>query len=378
MNFLKTNFLAILFCVLIGIFAFLPFNQILLYKLVCLFFLFGIFFYWIRSDISLSKIMFIAFISRFILVFSFPNLSQDLYRLIWDGHVLNDFKNPYFQLPNLLINDAHFKNFASIYQNLSAQASASVFMPFNQFLSFISVAINTKSVFSEMIVFKIVIFLIEVATVLMMITLLDEFQKDKTLVKWYALNPLVIVLFVGNVQFMGVFLFFSLIAFWMYMNGKFLGAVFPLVLGFSVNFMAILFLPFYLIKLKWYKGLLFLLLFIILSMLFWSPFLWKVGIDEILLFYFHVFKSLIMNLNTAMLFICLIPFLIFLNTNRFIFLNIIVIGCSVFLCFWENNAYNLYSFFVYLSLHLYAVFYLILNIKNKKESLENSISEMNS
>ena len=54
----------------------------------------------LASQNSLTFWLVIAVLARFILLFSTPNLSDDIFRFIWDGRLLNHGINPFEQLPS--------------------------------------------------------------------------------------------------------------------------------------------------------------------------------------------------------------------------------------------------------------------------------------
>src|SRR5690554_4585748 len=47
----------------------------------------------------------IGIVFRLIFLFAIPNLSQDFYRFIWDGHLMAQGVNPYMFTPKMFFND---------------------------------------------------------------------------------------------------------------------------------------------------------------------------------------------------------------------------------------------------------------------------------
>lgn len=52
-----------------------------------------------KSQIDLGFFIKLGFILRGVVVFSFPNLSDDIYRFLWDGHLINLGENPFSHPP---------------------------------------------------------------------------------------------------------------------------------------------------------------------------------------------------------------------------------------------------------------------------------------
>src|SRR5690554_5340884 len=47
----------------------------------------------------------IGIVFRLVFLFAIPNLSQDFYRFIWDGHLMAKGVNPYWFTPKMYFND---------------------------------------------------------------------------------------------------------------------------------------------------------------------------------------------------------------------------------------------------------------------------------
>ncbi len=52
-----------------------------------------------KEKISFSQTLNLSIILRLLLLFAIPNLSNDFYRFIWDGRLINLGFNPYLSLP---------------------------------------------------------------------------------------------------------------------------------------------------------------------------------------------------------------------------------------------------------------------------------------
>lgn len=56
---------------------------------------------------NFTTLLFVGISFRLIFLLALPNLSQDYYRFIWDGHLTAHFINPYLEVPNTLITQEH-------------------------------------------------------------------------------------------------------------------------------------------------------------------------------------------------------------------------------------------------------------------------------
>lgn len=187
-----------------------------------------------------------------------PNLSNDIYRFIWDGELLQLGINPYDFKPNELIHHVDISNnqyLIEIYQLIDplSQENYSCYPVLNQAYFFIS-ALFTSSVFANVIVLKL----------LMLFSFFPGFYfLDKLLwqqgfspkLKWFFIfNPLVIIEGVQNMHFEGVMLAWIIIGFYLLTQNKLmLGAI---CFGLAIQFKLIplIILPFFLRWLGWRKS----------------------------------------------------------------------------------------------------------------------------
>ncbi len=147
----------------------------------------------------------VALLARLVLVFTFPNLSDDLYRFIWDGHCTLQGLNPYNIVPSEFIatyGDSGYLN-TQLLAKLNSPDYHTVYPPLSQYLFAMSAWIGGGNWLLSSIVLKLIILAAECSTVWMMYKILSQ-RNLAHLSLLYALNPLVIVELVGNIHFEGL------------------------------------------------------------------------------------------------------------------------------------------------------------------------------
>ena len=65
--------------------------------------LFGSYLYLVKRCGSFRWLLTLAVVARFLLIFTVPNLSDDIYRFIWDGRSMHAGLSPYGSLPSDLV-----------------------------------------------------------------------------------------------------------------------------------------------------------------------------------------------------------------------------------------------------------------------------------
>ena len=144
--------------------------------------------------------------------FDLPNLSDDFFRFIWDGMLLNEGLNPIGRIPI----EQHINNFKDVafaemlLANMNSPFYASVYPTFHQ--AFFGLAYFFAG--SELLtgVNMMRAFIITFELFFFLSILLRGRNKEHTYIYAYLLNPLVIVEGVGNIHFEAIMLPFLALA----------------------------------------------------------------------------------------------------------------------------------------------------------------------
>lgn len=211
----------------------------------------------------------IAIICRLALVFSFPNLSDDIYRFIWDGKLLLSGHSPFSILPSDALEMGIDGLSESLYVNLNSPNYYSIYPPISQGIYLFGALFADW--YHSSIAMKIVLFTFEIGTILLGLKLLIKLNISRSYILIYAMNPLIIIELMGNLHFEGIMVFFFALSLLTLAQNDDLKS--GLYLGLSVisKLVSLMFFPFYWIFLK--KSYRFLIILGITIILLFAPFL---------------------------------------------------------------------------------------------------------
>ena len=213
---------------------------------------------------------------RMVFLLASPSLSQDFYRFIWDGQLLNYGVNPYLFTPNTIISqsDISIANAQELYQGMGELNARhfSNYPPLNQIIFALATLLSSKSVLGSIIVMRLLIILADVGIVYFGIKLLKNINRPSYLIFWYFLNPLVLIELTGNLHFEGVMLFFFIWSLYLMSLKKWIWAAVIYAFSIVTKLVPLLFLPLFLKYFGFKKSILFYLLVGGTTFLFFLPF----------------------------------------------------------------------------------------------------------
>lgn len=210
-----------------------------------------------KYDFSLKFLLGLAIVIRIILVFSFPNLSDDIYRFIWDGTLIHEQVSPYQYLPSQYLKDAGTKYLHELYPLLNSPNYYSVYPPIAQMIFYISSWPTLQSTLFSSIIIKILLLVAEVSSIFFGIKILKIIKLPSRNILWYALNPLVLIEIMGNVHFEGFMICFFILFLYFLKRDKIIFAAIFMALSIGVKLIPLLFLPYFLFKWKLKKSIMF-------------------------------------------------------------------------------------------------------------------------
>lgn len=233
-----------------------------------------------KGVMAIDRFLFIsALLFRLLLLFATPQLSDDIYRFVWDGRLLAHGYNPYLYLPNQLLNTpiaavCGLDN--SLFRQLNSPNYFTVYPPVNQVLfgmgSYMAPGILPDSFIANVIWMRIPLVLCEIGSLWLMVKILRRLRINPNLALLYGLNPLVIIELTGNLHFEAVMIFFSLLAVWLLMQNRLLLSAGALALAIGTKLLPLLLLPLAVHYLGWRKGVLYSLLTGVVAAALFAPF----------------------------------------------------------------------------------------------------------
>ncbi len=200
-----------------------------------------------KSHHDVLFFVFLAIVLRVLLILAFPNLSDDIYRFVWDGQLLNNGVNPYLYTPTEYFENHHTEEsiFGLLYPNLNSPDYYSIYPPVCQVVFGVSVKIFPDSIFGAAVVMKIIILIAEIFTIYFLLKLVQLMRIPKQRVLLYALNPLVIIEFSGNLHMEALMILFLVMAFWFYMRQRSKLFSLSMAAAIGVKLLPLMFLPFF-------------------------------------------------------------------------------------------------------------------------------------
>ena len=150
----------------------------------------------------------VGLLIRLALVFIFPNLSDDIYRFLWDGNLIQDGINPLSYTPSDFLSQVPLadERYSNLYPLLNSKDYYTVYPPISQIIYWFSSLFPSWEL--SAIVMKSFLFAAEIGTAYYLIKLLTRLGLPVALVVWYFLNPLVIVEMTGQLHFEAIMIFF--------------------------------------------------------------------------------------------------------------------------------------------------------------------------
>jgi SAM-dependent methyltransferase len=268
---------------------------------------------WADREISVKRMIIIGMVFRAIYLLVFPELSDDVFRYIWDGMLTNKGISPYSMLPSEWSNAGLSQEFGNMLHQLNSPDYYSIYPPVLQSIFGFSVWLGNGQLLSSIIVLRVLVLLAELGSMMLIWKLLKAWKMSERSLMFYALNPLVIIEFAGNLHGEVFMVFFLLLSLWMLSrstspNPSFSGGEWTagqtldqrasslpgkgewpkaegviyymlsaIVFGLSVGtkLLPIMFLPFYIKRLGWFKtaiyGTVVFLTVALLYVPFWTP-----------------------------------------------------------------------------------------------------------
>ena len=239
----------------------------------------------------------LAVLLRILLLSAVPNLSDDVYRFIWDGRLLVQGINPFAYLPVELMEHELYKTLTGIddtlFQLLNSPAYFTIYPPVNQAIFATAAWIFPDSVYSSIVFIRSCLLLADVGVLYLMYLLLRQMKLPMQRLMLYALNPLIILELSGNLHFEAMMIFFLLMSLYLLQKDRPGFSAFFFALAVSTKLVPLILLPLYWRRLGTKKAWQFYFMTAVFTMLMFLPLLsyeLLAGLSQSVSLYFQKFE----------------------------------------------------------------------------------------
>lgn len=239
------------------------------------FFLYILIFKYTNKKSKIAFFIGVSILLRFILLFALPNLSDDVYRFIWDGRLLTNGHNPFDFLPSYYIeNNVSVPGINEVlFNKLNSPEYFTIYPPVAQGIFALACWLFPNSIIGSAVTMKVFLFLCEIGSLFFIKKLLDHFQLPPKNILLYALNPLIIIELCGNLHFEAAMICFLLAAVFFLVKNKMTLSAFSMALSIASKLLPLMFLPFLIKRLGWKKSIQYFAIVGIVIVLLFAPLL---------------------------------------------------------------------------------------------------------
>lgn len=170
-----------------------------------------------KEKFSHKEIISLAIVFRLSLLLLIPNLSEDVFRFIWDGKMWLNGLDSYAMLPSEVADFGYYGLSEELFHQLNSPGYFTIYPPINQLL-FYTAALSTSTM-GSIIILRLFILSAEIGTLLLLPQVLKQHHLNPKYAIWYAFNPLVILELSGNLHFEAFIIFFMLVALYYFYKG---------------------------------------------------------------------------------------------------------------------------------------------------------------
>ena len=234
--------------------------------------------YWLFHkfwDENVVVIVGLGVLFRLLVLFAFPNLSDDVYRFIWDGRLIVNGENPFLHIPSWYLENGNTITGLNqeLFSKLNSPEYFTIYPPVLQYVFAFSAWLFPNDIYASAVVMKSFIFFAECGSIILLLKLFKQFEIHAKHIAIYALNPLVIIELTGNLHFEALMIFFLLLATWLLVKNKISLSAGAMTLAICTKLLPLMFLPFLIKRLGFAKSSLYFAIITVFSTLFFTPFL---------------------------------------------------------------------------------------------------------
>ncbi len=248
-----------------------------------------------KSNVSIKWAIALACAIRLAMVWAVPNLSDDIYRFLWDGLLVIGGENPYVHTPEYYMSLTNVPAFVKqdLFTLLNSPNYFTVYPPLSQFVYTTGAYVSGGNIMAFGIVIKSILVIFDIGNIFLLRALLLRFKVNSRNLLLYALNPLVILEISANAHFESIMVFYLLASLWFLFHNKV--KISGLMMGLSVaaKLLPLIFIPAILFRIEKNKIIPYLSMVILVQVFLWMPFLSPTlfyNIGSSIGLYFHTFE----------------------------------------------------------------------------------------
>jgi len=226
-------------------------------------------------NISFRHLLWLGVALRLLLLFSMPQMSDDVFRFLWDGRLTVAGYHPFLHTPRYFI-DSHTEIpgiTPDLFLRLNSPDYFTVYPPVCQAVFAVAGFVSPVEVLPAVVVIKLFMLIFEGYTVWLLWKNRGKFGLPENAAVMYALNPLVILEFSGNLHFEGAMICFLLAGFIALQKDKIVPGAICWALATATKLLPLMLLPAVWKWLGLQKGARFVLFFGLITAVLFSPLL---------------------------------------------------------------------------------------------------------
>jgi alpha-1,6-mannosyltransferase len=226
------------------------------------------------ADKNFKLLVTASFLFRVLFLAAVPALSDDYFRFIWDGRLIEEGINPFLYIPDEVQKQALLPGESNqvLYAKMNSPHYYTVYPPILQFVFFVAAKLSFSNNYAAILILRIFILAAEVGSYFFIKKILAHLKLPKNGILIYFLNPLVILEINGNLHCEGLMLFFVLASFYFLFVNKFIISSLFFSLAVSTKMIPLVLLPLLIKKIGFKKGFLYAMLVAVSCFVLFLPF----------------------------------------------------------------------------------------------------------
>lgn len=225
-----------------------------------------------------KKVLIVGLLARFLLLFGLPSLSDDFYRFLWDGSLINAGISPYQFTPDELMSVSVIPHQNLLYSSLNSPLYYSVYTPIHQALFAISTYVS-DDLLTQVNSLRTFFLMGDIGAFFLAKRLMSS--DNKIALSLLFLNPLIILEGTGNLHVEVLVIPLLLLALYFIKIRKLQLSAIGLGLAVAMKLTPALLVPALAWRYRWKKGIIWSLLLLLISTALLIPMYWNGYLENI-------------------------------------------------------------------------------------------------